>query len=328
MKKLPMRRFLSIAALIICLTPGFALAGLIGDPAPPLNVDQWIKGQPVEIKPGTNIFVVEIWGTTSATSRDAITDLADLQTRYQNNGVVVVAVSDEPAGRIKAFVDQAGSKINYRVAADNRRYTSLGYMNPVMQRNIPYVFVVNTNGILLWHGSPVRGLDEVLGLIISGKYDAEKAKKNDLAGHLLAQYINLARQGSDRTDEAGQTLLAARTNDVELLSEMAFQISSSPKLLKRDFALAGKALDQAEKLAPTNSVGVAVSRAIWLFESGKQDQGIARARQALAWADDSLQASNIQVVIKTMQDRRAAGTSNPNGAKPTAPAAPGQANAR
>jgi hypothetical protein len=49
--------------LMACLAPNIGLGGLVGDPAPPLNVDEWIKGQPVQVKPGTNIFVVEIWET-------------------------------------------------------------------------------------------------------------------------------------------------------------------------------------------------------------------------------------------------------------------------
>lgn len=316
--------FLSpILISIVCLTPRVGLA-LIGDTAPPLNVSEWIKGQPVEVKPGTNIYVVEIWQSSDPTSRGAITNLTAIQNRYRTNGVVVVAVSDEPAGKLKPFVDQAGDKIGYAVAADNARYTSLTYMHSVMQRALPYAFVVGTNGILLWHGYPGPGLNQNLDLVTSGTYNFEKAKKVDLVGHQMMQYLNLARQGSDRVDEAGKTLLAAMTNDEQLLCGLAFEISSSPGLQKRDFALAGQALDQAEKLASTNSVGVEVARAIWLFESGKQEQGLLRATQALAGAESPMQASNIQVVINRMHERQAAGISNQNGARRPAAATPGQ----
>ena len=79
----------------------------------------------------------------------------------------------------------------------------------------------------------------------------------------------------------GRRLLAARTNDVAQLCEMAFQIATDPQIAKRDFALASAALDQAEKLPPTDSTRVAVTRAVVLFESGKQEEGLARARQAV-----------------------------------------------
>lgn len=312
-------------AILACLAPQTGLAGLIGEPAPPLNVSAWIKGQPVEVKPGTNIFVVEIWNTTSAGSRAAITNLNNLQQRYQNKGVVVLGISDEPAGKIQAFLEQAGTNIAYEIAVDNKRHTSLTYMNPVMRRAIPYAFVVGTNGDLLWHGSPSRGLEHVVEAITSGRYDEARAQKLDLAEHQMRQYVDLARQGGDRANLAGQTLLAARTNDAALLCELAFVISTVPKLATRDFALAGQALDQAEKLAPTNPVPITLGRAIWLFESGKHDEGLAKARQALAQTQDSLEKTNIETYIQTMQKRLADGTFYHNQpAKAAGPVTPGQ----
>ena len=118
-----------IVILLACLAPNIGLGGLVGEPAPPLNVSEWIKGKPVEVKAGTNIFVVEIWETKSANSA-SITNLNEIQRRFKTNGVVVVAVSDEPAGKIKEFVQHDGSNIEYAVAADNKRHTSLTYMKP------------------------------------------------------------------------------------------------------------------------------------------------------------------------------------------------------
>jgi alkyl hydroperoxide reductase subunit AhpC len=293
-----------IVVLMACLAPNIGLGGLIGEPAPPLNVNEWIKGQPVEVKPGTNIYVVEIWNTTGSACRASITNLNDLQKRFKNNGVVVVGISDEPAEKIKEFVQHDGTNIEYAIAADNKRHTSLSYMKPVEQRRIPYVFVVGTNGNLLWHGPPYQGLGEVLDQIIAGGYDEKQAGKMDLARHQMQQYLILARQGSDRTELAGRTLLAARTNDVPLLCDLAFAIATFPKLATRNFALAGEAMDQAEKLAPTNTASVGITHAIVLFESGKRDEGLARATQALASAQSPMDKTNVQSVLRAMEKRK------------------------
>jgi len=293
-----------IVVLMAGFAPNVGLGGLIGEPAPPLMVKEWIKGQPVAVKPGTNIYVVEIWNTSSSASTNAIANLNDIQERYKTNGVVVVGISDEPAEKITEFVQQNGTKIDYAIAADDRRHTAESYMKPVGRRGIPYAFVVGTNGDLLWHGTPLRGLDEVLDQIIAGRFDVERAKKMELAWHQMDQYLNLARRGDDRTQPAGQVLLAARTNEVMLLCDLAFQIATVPKLAKRDFILAGEALDQAEKLAPTNSSRVMITRAIMLFESGKQDEGLARATQALASAQSPVEKTHIQSFIRTMEKRK------------------------
>jgi hypothetical protein len=63
-------------------------------------------------------------------------------------------------------------------------------------------------------------------------------------------------------------------------------------------------MDQAEKLAPTNTEPVGITRAILLFESGKRDEGMARATQALASAQSPLEKTNIQAIINTMEKRK------------------------
>jgi len=322
-----MKYVFPIVVLMAGLAPNIGLGGLIGEPAPPLNVSEWIKGQPVEVKAGTNIYVVEIWNTTGPACRASITNLNDLQRRFKTNGVVVVGISDEPADKIREFVQHDGSNIEYAIAADKQRHTSLTYMKPVGQRGIPYAFVVGTNGDLLWHGPPQRALGEVLEMIIAGRYDEQQARKIDLAWLQMEQYVALARQGGDRAKLAGRTLLAARTNDAPMLCELAYVIATFPKLATRDFALAGEALDQAEKLAPTNSEPVEITRAIVLFESGKRDEGLARVAQILASAQSPTDKTNIQAVLTAMEKRKNAEDERKNAEEKKADQGPIKTNA-
>ena len=128
----------------------------------------------------------------------------------------------------------------------------------------------------------------------------------ELAWHQLDQYLELARKGDERTQAAGRVLLAGRTNDVTLLCDLAFMIATAPRLEARDFVLANEALDRAEKLATTNATRVMITRAVVLFESGKQDEGLARANQALASAQSPIEKTNVLSLIRTMERRRTA----------------------
>ena len=297
---------LPLLVLMAVLAPGTGLGGLIGEPAPPLVVKEWIKGQPVAIKPGTNIYLVEIWGTSSLGNRVCITNLNRLQARFKTNGLVVVGISDEPADKIKEFIQHGGTNIEYAIAADDQRQTALSYMTPVKQRGIPYTFVVGTNGTVLWHGNPLAGLNKALEQIIVGKYDAERARKAEIAENQIEQYLGLARRGDFRAKSAGAALLANRTNDVPLLCDMAYQITTAPKLANRDFVLAGEALDQAEKLSVTNKAPVMIIRAVWLFTSGKQDAGMILATQAINSAQSPMDKNRIQLLLRTMEAHLAA----------------------
>jgi hypothetical protein len=300
-----------LAVLSACLAPATGLAGRVGDPAEPLRVKEWIKGGPVDVKAGTNIFVVEVFGTASLASRASITNLNAIQKRFQDQGVVVVGVSDEPAERIKKFVQREGAKIEYAIAADDERHTTQAYMVPVRQRGIPCAFIVGKDGKLLWHGHPLAGgLAEALGQIVAGSYDLEQARKADIARVQMAQYLAMATRGDVRTGQAGQTLLAARTNDPPLLCDLAFQIVTAPKLIRRDLAVATAALDQAEKLGSTNATHVATTRAILLFETGKKDEALVLARKALAAAQGAKEKTNAELFLRTMEARMQPATTN------------------
>jgi alkyl hydroperoxide reductase subunit AhpC len=307
------KKMFLLVVLLAGFVPRAGLGGLIGKPAPPLVVQEWINGKPVEIKAGTNIFVVEIWRASSPAKLDIITNLNDIQKRFKTNGVVVVGISDEPVEKIKANIQHDGTNImniEFAIAADNRRKTSLAYMRPIGQAAIPCAFVVGTNGNLLWHGPPLRGLDEALGLITTGQYDAERAGKIEVAAHQMEQYLNLVRKGDTRARAAGYALLANRTNDVELLSDMAYRIVTAPKA-NHDFALAGRALNQAEKLATTtNMAPVMITRAVWLFESGRRDQGLTLATQAIASAQSPMDKTNALLCLHTMEIHLAAANTN------------------
>lgn len=305
---------LLLAVLLAGWVPQACLGGLIGEQAPSVSVKEWIKGGPIAFNqdtngmlPGTNIYVVEIWQTTSSACRAAITNFNEVQRRFKSSGVVVVGVSDEPADKIKAFVQHgAGTNIEYAIAADDQRQTSADYMRPLRQRGVPRAFVVGTNGMLLWYGHPFHGLDQVLARITTGQFDVAQAAKQDYLNHFVQEYLDMARRGDPRTRGVGNDVLYHLTNDVTLLCDLAFRIATDPQIAKRDFALADAALNQAAKFMPTNSARLGVNRAIVLFESGKHDDGLALVRKTLASAQSPEERTNVQSCLATMEAQLAA----------------------
>lgn len=311
---------LFLVSLIAFLAPMVGVGGLIGEPAPKLAVSEWIKGGPVEAPAGTNLVVVEIWRTTGAPSRAAITNLNNLQTRFKNNGVVVVGISDEPEETLKAFMLGEGTNIEYAVAADQKRQTSMAYMKSAEQVAVPYAFVVGTNGVVRWHGHPLHGLDRALEQIIAGQFDDERAKKLEVANHQMVQYLTLARRNDPRAGLAGSLMAHARTNDLELQCDMVFQIATDRGIAKRDFPLAYAIMADAETHAPTNNPRLAITRAVLLFESGKRNDGLTLATQAVAWAQSPEEKSSVETLLQTMEIRWAAIQSRQS--KTNSPAAP------
>jgi thiol-disulfide isomerase/thioredoxin len=184
----------------------------LGDPAAPLDIADWIKGDAVDLAAvkGKKIVVVEFWATWCGPCRTSIPHLTELQKKFRDRGVVFVGVSDETAAKVKPFVDGMGEKMEYTVAVDNHRKTFAGYMGAYGINGIPHAFIVDKEGRIAWHGHPMAGLDKALERLATDTFDMAAEKKRDTAQRKLESYFERAARGEDDAKLAalGQELLA------------------------------------------------------------------------------------------------------------------------
>ena len=80
----------------------------VGDAAPALDVDGWVDGEPVTIKP-ENVYVVMFWdsvtssGHTDVDTVKSISRLRKLYELYGDRGLVVIVISPDDAERLSAM---------------------------------------------------------------------------------------------------------------------------------------------------------------------------------------------------------------------------------
>jgi thiol-disulfide isomerase/thioredoxin len=132
----------------------------VGDPAPALQVDEWVKGDPVSSFESGKIYVVEFWATWCGPCRDSIPHLTSMQRQFKNEVVVIGMASSEREPRqgdpdkrldnLRDFIKKQGAKMDYRVAYDSQRAMSKSWMQPAGQQYIPTAFVVSGEGKILW----------------------------------------------------------------------------------------------------------------------------------------------------------------------------------
>jgi hypothetical protein len=106
------------------------------------------------------------------------------------------------------------------------------------------------------------------------------------------------------------------------LLDLATKIATDPAIDndKRDVAVATAALDRVARLSTTNATDIAVDRAILLFQSGRQEEGLAQARKALESAQSKDAKDEVQVCLHAMEVRMAMAKTNQVSAPTNAPA--------
>jgi thiol-disulfide isomerase/thioredoxin len=199
----------------------------IGDSAPGLQVQEFVKGEPVKQFEKGKIYVVEFWATWCGPCRESIPHLTKLQ--QENKNVTFIGVSvDEETGEVKPFVDKMGDKMDYRVAIDTREgkngRMAQAWLEASGQEGIPAAFVVNGDGKVAWIGHP-GDLEQPLVQIVAGKWDlvakVAEYKKKKAQEHALAKVqdeLGLLLRRREYAEAA--KLLDKAANDVELNDEL------------------------------------------------------------------------------------------------------------
>jgi thiol-disulfide isomerase/thioredoxin len=284
MKK-SVNRILFSLLVIAALTSG---AASIGDPAPPLTVEKWVKGSPFRIAPGTNIFVVEFWATWCGPCRRSIPHLTEMQKKYGDKGVIFLGVSEEPLSDVGPFVASQGDNMAYRVGVDTSQRTLRAWMTAYGENGIPHAFIVNTNGIVVWHDYPDEDLDHALETLISGTFDLEYERNRETGGRLVLGYTALVKKPNAVAQAAptGNKILSDYSRDWVIPYDLAKAILTDPAVRSRDLDLALRATTRATELTHQRGYQALAMHARALFANGKKQEAATTQKKALDLCDD------------------------------------------
>ncbi len=143
----------------------------VGDKAPELTVDKWVKGDEVTSLQAGTVYVVEFWATWCPPCIKGIPHLTELQKEYGEDVTVIgVAASerkpkegeaDNRLANLEKFVEAKGDEMAYRVAYDSKRAMTEAWMKPAGRNGIPCAFIVGGDGKIAYIGHPIE-MDEAL----------------------------------------------------------------------------------------------------------------------------------------------------------------------
>ena len=122
--------------------------------APQLEVMQWIQGPEVQITPG-RVMIVEFWEPWCQPCLLVIPHMNELYQKHKDRGLDVVGMSGEKPDGVRAFVRQRGEGMSYPVAIASRNDYA-NYFGNAGEIGIPYAFVIDRGGKIIWEGSPLN----------------------------------------------------------------------------------------------------------------------------------------------------------------------------
>jgi peroxiredoxin len=171
-----MKNILLFCFVLLLFATSNIFALQVGNTAPRLDVDKWLKNGPASIiiktpkdasvKPCRAII---FWGTWNPDLRNNILTLNYLQRRYKAKGLQIIALSREPVKKIEPVIKRFS--INYVLGADRGSRTTLQYMGN--DQVFPKVFLVNQQRVIIWKGEIVD-LAGVLKKLFKGNFDINR----------------------------------------------------------------------------------------------------------------------------------------------------------
>ena len=262
----------------------------VGDPAPPIQVDEWVKGEPVtEFKDG-EVYVVEFWATWCPPCVKSIPHLTKLQKEYKDKGVTIVGITGfenapnlaAAVSLVKPWVEDKDDEMDYVVAVEDRSNarTVKAYMEAARQQGIPTAFIVDQNQRIAFIGQPLDpSFDKTLADVVAGTFDADASAAAAAAeaalmerGQAILSEVNGMfeagnfAQGLDRLDD----VIAI---DDDLFGQIAVTkmqfLMAHPNPAIRDQAKASAFADKLiAELAPENAQ--LLNQVAWIVASSEE----------------------------------------------------------
>ena len=210
----------------------------IGDDAPSLSIDHWVKGGAIDGFNENQVYVIEFWATWCGPCVSSMPHLSSIQDEYGDAVKIVGVSSEKELETVTNFLSKTNSRdgevnddrMRYTVAVDPDRTTSTAYMKAAGQSGIPTAFIINGSGQVAWIGHPM-GMDEPLSEVVNGTWDlagaSDEFAKEAAAQAAMDEFWSTVRTAT--ANEDWDTMISTIDEFTEVygenlqLSEMKFE---------------------------------------------------------------------------------------------------------
>ncbi len=165
-----------LTLFVSALSPVFGGQLGVGDPAPAARPKVMIQGEAITKLDDSKTYLFEFWATWCGPCVGQIPHLDGLHRKFGSKGLVVLSTSvwEEDQAKVASFVKGKGDKMSYRVGFDADKSMTKAWLEAAGVNGIPHGFLVS-KGKIIWAGHPAELNDEMIGSVLDGSYNPEKA---------------------------------------------------------------------------------------------------------------------------------------------------------
>lgn len=232
---------------------------MVGDHAPDLFVEHWVKGEPITGFEKGRVYLVEFWATWCGPCKKSIPHLTRIQKEFKDAGVTVLGVSiwegsaktrpDAAQQRegVRKFVAERGDEMGYAVAFGDSEKTTAAWMKAAGLRGIPAAFLINRLGQVAWIGFPLDGTGEALNPQFEAALRAVADGTHDLHAQAAA-HAEAMRPVIEQRKRRGGLDAAIETRDWALADQtVRAAVKSDPAAGREAFQMVYGSLIHAKK---------------------------------------------------------------------------------
>lgn len=226
----------------------------VGDKAPALSVEKWVKGKPIKAFEPGKVYVVEFWATWCGPCVQSMPHLSKIQTTHKDKVTIIGLTSEDPnnsLSKVEEMVTGKGDGIAYTIAWDKGQETKDAFFRAAGQNGIPCSFLVDDKGTIAWIGHPMF-LDVPIELMVAGKWDAKTGPEAIAKAEAAVKDVwTKARSSPKDALAAYDTLAKDYPGLADHMSDMPFSLAMQARDYATAYKYAGKIVDTA--IAEKNS---------------------------------------------------------------------------